>query len=257
MVRGLYTAATGMLVQQKRMDVITNNIANADTMGFKRDGVTSTAFDNELTRRLNDNTQIEGPTIANRIGNMNLGAYVKGVYTDFSQSGLKQTNSDLDIALDKDGFFAIEVMNKDGETTEKYTRDGSFTLGADGSLMTMEGNYVLGVEGKIQLPTGNVIIDDIGSIYVDGEYIDQLKIVSFEDNKTLKKFGNNLTDATEETKTKAYIGKVCQGFLEGSNVDSIQEMVNMITVMRNYETNQKIVQIHDQTLSKAVNEIGK
>lgn len=257
MVRGLYTSATGMLAQQKRMDVITNNIANADTTGFKKDGVVSRSFDEEVTRRINDKTQLEGASLSRKIGDMSLGTYVDEVYTDFSQSGFKQTNGNLDVALNGSGFFAINVTNKNGETTEKYTKDGCFTLGNEGKLMTLEGNIVLGENGPITLPLGTVNIEETGDIYVNGQRIDKLKIVDFENKETLKKFGDSLIETTEQTTPKDFLGSVSQGFLETSNVDSVKEMVNMITVMRAYEMNQKMVQIHDQTLSKAVNEIGK
>lgn len=255
MIRGLYTSATAMLVQQNRMDVIANNISNADNNGYKRDGVISNCFDDTLTRRLNDRTQIEGTRIANSVGVMNLGAYTSEVYTDFSKTNLKQTDAPLDIALDEEGYFIINTIDKNGDTVEKYTRDGSFTLGADGSLMTKEGNYVQGINGNIVLPTGDTIVNEMGEIYVNGEYIDSLRITAFEDNKELRKGENNLITANEDAVQTAYTGNILQGFLEGSNVDSIQEMVDMITVMRNYETNQKLVQIADQTLSKVINEV--
>lgn len=257
MIRGLYTSATGMLVQQKRMDVIANNIANVDTTGYKRDGVLSTSFEEEFARRLSDESQIEGSKIVHRIGGMSLGSYVKEVYTDFSATNLKQTDGPFDMALDADGYFVISVTNRDGDKSEKYTRDGSFTLDKDGNLLTKEGNYVQGENGNIVLPVGYTNIDEAGNIYVNGEYADKLKIVAFEDNNTLRKLENNLIETTEDSKQKEYIGNIQQGFLEGSNVNPVEEMVNMITTMRNYESNQKLVQIHDQTLGKAVNDIGK
>jgi flagellar basal-body rod protein FlgG len=256
LIRGLYTSATGMLSQQKRMDTITNNIANVDTTGFKKDAVATRAFDEVLTRRLNDKTQIEGERLAMKIGGMSLGTYVDQVYTDFSVGTLDQTDNDLDLALDKQGFFAISYVDKDGKTTEKYTRDGSFTTGPDGVLMTEDGYKVLGENGAIELPAGFVTINELGEVYVNSQYIDKLKVVNFENMDSLRKFGDNLTDATADTKKTPYTGKVMQGFLEGSNVNSVQEMVNMIASLRAYEVNQKMIQIHDSTLGKAVNEIG-
>ncbi len=255
MIRGLYTSATGMLTQQKKMDVISNNIANVDTTGFKKDGVVIRSFEEELTRRINDKTEIEGIKFSKGIGGMSLGSYVQNTYTDFSSGSIKQTGNTLDIALDFDGFFAVNFTNKNGETAEKYTRDGAFTLSADGTLVTKDGTPVAGLNGNIQLPPGDIIISDTGDIYVDGVYTDQIKIVSFQDNTTLRKFGHNLLDTTEESQQQPYNGRVLQGCLEGSNVSSVNEMVNMISMMRNYEINQKLIQIHDQTLGKAVNEI--
>ena len=155
MIRGLYTSATGMLAQQKKMDTITNNMANADTAGFKKDGVVTRAFDEELTRRLNDETQIEGTTIVKKIGDMSLGSFVQEVYTDFSQANVNQTDNKLDIALDSQGFIAINHVNGAGETTEKYTRDGIFTRNQDGILVTTDGYSVAGVENNtIRLMAG-------------------------------------------------------------------------------------------------------
>jgi flagellar basal-body rod protein FlgG len=245
-----------MLSQQKRMDTITNNIANVNTTGFKKDSVATRAFDEVLTRRLNDKTQIEGERLAMKIGGMSLGTYVDQVYTDFSEGTLDQTDNPFDLALDQAGFFAVSYTDKDGKATEKYTRDGSFTTGPNGTLMTKDGYKVLGENGPIELPAGFVTINELGEVYVDSQYIDKLKITNFENADSLRKYGDNLTDVTADTKKTAYKGKVMQGFLEGSNVNSVQEMVSMITSMRAYEVNQKLIQIHDSTLGKAVNEIG-
>lgn len=256
MIRGLYTSATGMLAQQKKMDTITNNIANVDTAGFKKDGVVTRAFDEELTRRLNDKTLAENVTIVKKIGDMSLGAFVQEVYTDFTQANLEQTNNSLDVALDSEGFIAINHTNTAGEVSEKYTRDGIFTRNAGGILMTTDGYSVAGVENEtIELRDGEVYIDESGAVYVDDEYIDTIKIVNFENMGTLRKYGENLWDITEETNFTEYTGNVLQGFREGSNVNTVSEMVSMITAMRAYEVNQKMIQTHDQTLSKAVNDI--
>jgi len=256
MIRGLYTSATGMLAQQKKMDTITNNMANADTAGFKKDGVVTRAFDEELTRRLNDETQIEGTTIVKKIGDMSLGSFVQQVYTDFSQANVNQTDNKLDIALDSQGFIAINHVNRAGETTEKYTRDGIFTRNQDGVLMTTDGYSVAGVENDtIELGDGEVYIDNSGAVYVNDEYIDTIKIVDFENLDSIRKYGENLWQTTEDSRQTAYTGNVLQGFREGSNVNTVTEMVNMITAMRAYEVNQKMIQTHDQTLSKAVNDI--
>lgn len=256
MIRALYTSATGMLSQQKRMDTITNNIANVNTTGFKKDAVTKRAFDEELTRRLNDKTQLEGEKLAKKIGTMSLGTYTDQVYTDYTIGTVEQTDNELDLALDGQGFFAVNFVDKEGNTTQKYTRDGSFTVGSNGILMTKDGYNVLGENGNIELPSGYIMINELGEVYVDSQYIDKLKVVDFENKDSLRKFGDNLIDVTEDTKETVYSGKIMQGFKEGSNVNSVQEMVNMIASMRAYEVNQKLVQIHDATLGKAVNEIG-
>ena len=137
MLRGLYTAYTGMLNEQYRMDIMSNNLANADTTGFKKEG------------------------------SMSLGVKIGETYTDFDQGSLRDTGNTYDLAISGDGFFNIEFTNKAGETSTKYTRDGGFTVTADGYLVTKDGDYVLGQNGRIQLSTtaANTVIDGDGIIW--------------------------------------------------------------------------------------------
>ncbi len=126
MVKGLYTAYTGMVNEQHRMDVLTNNLANADTNGYKKEGATSQSFDSVLAYKIKDVT--EGYPLAKRLGVNNPGVKIGEGYTDFSQGPLKTTNNTFDLALSDQGFFAVEFTNKNGEKSTKYTRDGNFTL---------------------------------------------------------------------------------------------------------------------------------
>ncbi len=244
-----------MTTQMKRMDVISNNLANVDTTGFKKDAVISGSFPEQLTKRLQDqqNGFIPKPTI----GKMSLGVYVDKVHTNFMQGSMKRTDGILDVGIQGKGFIAIQTVDKDGQSVEKYTRDGSLTLGPDGTLMTKEGNRVVGQSGGITLPKGDLRIDAEGSIFIDDQYFDRIKVVEFENPETLRKYGDNLLKATPETKEVVFSGQLMQGFLESANVNTVQEMVDMITIMRTYEANQKMIQSHDQTLGKAVNEVGK
>jgi flagellar basal-body rod protein FlgF len=252
LVRGLYTSAIGMKTQFKRMDVISNNLANVDNTGFKKDIVVSRSFPEELTKRINDR-QNGFPNNRN-IGRMSLGLYIDEVYTNFAQGSLSLTNDPFNLALDGKGFFAIQA--EDG--TERYTRDGSFVLNSDGILMTKEGNYVLGENGIISLEEqGNIRIDEEGNIYLNNELVDRLRIVNFNNPESLRKVGDNLLERSNQSAEIAFEGKVLQGYLETSNVNVVQEMVDMITATRIYEANQKAVQTHDETLGKAVNEVGR
>ncbi|WP_058486004.1 flagellar basal-body rod protein FlgF [Defluviitalea phaphyphila] len=251
MIRGLYTSAIGMTTQFKKMDVISNNLANVNTTGFKKDIVVTHSFPEELTKRINDRKG-DFPNNEN-IGRMSLGLYVDEIHTNYLQGSLKETNNSLDLAIQGEGFFVVETQ--DG--TEMYTRDGSFVLSPDGRLMTKEGNFVVGENGPIYLENGEIRVDDYGNIYVEDELIDTLQIVEFENPETLRKVGDNLLERTEETTEKDVKSTILQGFLEASNVNVIREMVDMITATRIYEANQKAVQTHDETLSKAVNEVGK
>lgn len=257
MVRGLYTAYTGMINQQKRLDTVTNNLANASTTGFKREGLTSKSFDQMLTVKLND---LSVPYLNEGIGKMSLGVKIGENYTDYSQgSSLKETGNTYDLALAGNGFFTISYTDKKGNTSEKYTRDGEFTMDSEGYLRTLEGDYVQGEGGAIMIPveTSEVSIRDNGDIYADGEYVDSLRIVDFEDYNNIEKFGENLynvVDGATETESTA---AVKQGYLEMSNINVVKEMVEMITISRAYESNQKLIQTEDDMLDKSVNQVGK
>lgn len=256
MVRGLYTAYTGMINQQKRLDTVTNNLANASTTGFKREGLTSKSFDQMLTVKLND---LSVPYLNEGIGKMSLGVKSGENYTDYSQGSLKETGNTYDLALAGNGFFTISYTDKKGNTSEKYTRDGEFTMDSEGYLRTLEGDYVQGEGGAIMIPveTSEVSIRDNGDIYADGEYVDSLRIVDFEDYNNIEKFGENLynvVDGATETESTA---AVKQGYLEMSNINVVKEMVEMITISRAYESNQKLIQTEDDMLDKSVNQVGK
>ena len=256
MVRGLYTAYTGMINQQKRLDTVTNNLANASTTGFKREGLTSKSFDQMLTVKLND---LSVPYLNEGIGKMSLGVKIGENYTDYSQGSFKETGNTYDLALAGNGFFTISYTDKKGNTSEKYTRDGEFTMDSEGYLRTLEGDYVQGEGGNIMIPveTSEVSIRDNGDIYADGEYVDSLRIVGFEDYNNIEKFGENLynvVDGATETESTA---AVKQGYLEMSNINVVKEMVEMITISRAYESNQKLIQTEDDMLDKSVNQVGK
>lgn len=256
MVRGLYTAYTGMINQQKRLDTVTNNLANASTTGFKREGLTSKSFDQMLTVKLND---LSVPYLNEGIGKMSLGVKIGENYTDYSQGSFKETGNTYDLALAGNGFFTISYTDKKGNTSEKYTRDGEFTMDSEGYLRTLEDDYVQGEGGNIMIPveTSEVSIRDNGDIYADGEYVDSLRIVDFEDYNNIEKFGENLynvVDGATETESTA---AVKQGYLEMSNINVVKEMVEMITISRAYESNQKLIQTEDDMLDKSVNQVGK
>lgn len=256
MVKGLYTAYTGMVHQQNRMDILSNNMANAATVGFKKEGSTSEAFKDVLAYKIKDTS--EGP-YSRRIGTMNLGVKIGENYTDFSQGAFVATENPYDLAISGDGFFACEYTNKAGETSVKYTRDGSFTLTLNGDLVTKDGDYVLDVNGNhIKLDTmSQAMIDQAGRIYQNGNLITQVQVTDFEDYNALAHFGENYYMPVEGAATKPAEAKIFSGHLEQSNVTVVSEMVEMIQVSRNYETNQKVIQTIDSTLEIAANQIGK
>lgn len=256
MVKGLYTAYTGMINQQKRLDIMTNNLANSATTGFKKEGTATQSFDHMYAVKIKDSSEAY---LNRRIGSISLGAKIGEVYTDFSQGPFQVTDNTFDFGLDGRGFFGISFTSKAGETSIKYTRDGAFTLTEDGYLVTKDGDFVLNTQGNpIQLSTvAEIKVDTMGRIYEDGVLADQLGIFDFEDYNYLEKYGENLLQPVEGAVMTEAPGRVRQGYLEASNVNVINEMVEMINITRAYETNQKIIQTIDQTLDKVVNQVGK
>ncbi len=283
MVRGLFTATSGMVAQQHRLNALSNNLANVDTNAYKRDTSVHKAFPEMLIRRFNDDVIVRFPIgsvdTTPMVGKLGVGVEYNESYTVFEQGSLKETNNPFDIALDGDGFFTIQTPQG-----ERYTRNGSFILGQEGYLLTKEGYPVMGEEGPIQIKLNNFMIDPQGRIFQNGdlsenpqrlvsmkendwantELVDTLKIVRFENegNRYIKKQGNSFWTATEESMEPYTTDldsrpRVLSGFLETSNVNPVREMVNMIEVNRAYEANQRIVQAHDGLLEKLINQVTR
>lgn len=254
MVRGLYVASTGMNVQTQRMDIISNDLANVNTTGYKKDVAVVASFPEVLTSRLRD-AQNHIPNNG-EIGMMTFGAKIDGIYTQFVQGSVRQTTSNNDVAIQGDGFFTVNTP-----AGPAYTRDGSFIVNNEGMLVTQEGYNVMGENGPIELGEaflqegGEFVINDNGEISIGGQAIDRLQLVAFENNEALTKMGDNLYQA--QGAVVPFTGSVAQGFLEMSNVNSVTAMVDMITVSRAYEANQKVIQTQDSLLGKAVNELGR
>ncbi|MDF2878342.1 MAG: flgF [Clostridia bacterium] len=255
MVRGLYTAATGMNVQAKKMDIISNDLANVNTTGYKKDTAVVASFPQVLASRLNDvQNHIPNNGV---VGGMSLGARIDEIYTNFTQGSVIKTDGMVDLAIQGDGFFAVQTP-----TDTLYTRDGNFSINQTGDMVTKEGYYVLSQEGlPITLGEdflangGQVVVKESGEVYRGAEFVDTIALVRFEDNATLQKAADNLYQS--EGQGIPFQGSMIQGFLESSNVNSVTAMVDMITVSRAYEANQKVIQTQDTILGKAVNEIGR
>lgn len=252
MLRSLYTASTGMVHQMNRLDVISNNMANSDTTAYKREGATSQSFDAVMGIKIQDSSvnYLHQP-----IGRMSLGVKVGETYTDYSDGSLEETGNTLDVALNGNGFFKVSYADRNGNESIRYTRDGNFSVNADGVLMTKDGDFILDEDnGIITIPEGvKITIDESGRILNGNEEIARLGFADFEDYDYLKKFGENMYIAIDGATAANATGKVYQGYLETSNVNVVYEMVDMISTARDYESNQKIIQSIDSTLEKAVN----
>jgi flagellar basal-body rod protein FlgG len=240
-LKGIAAAASGMLPQLKRQEIITNNLANAGTAGYKRDRL--------FVQQLDRAQAGAAPTEADwQVPNL------LGVQIDFSAGPMDRTGNPLDLALAGDGFFVISTP--DGE---RFTRNGHFTLTNEGVLTTADGNAVMGEGGEIRLPAGTTNIGPDGTISVDGQTVGKLRIARFADPSALVRAGSSLFAvgtpgvAPEDMDNAA----VRQGMLERSNVSTIEEMVSMITTFRFYEADQRAVQMQDGALGRVVNELGR
>jgi flagellar basal-body rod protein FlgF len=238
--RGLFAAASGMLADQIRQDVIANNLANATTAGFKGDTAVGEAFPSLLINQLQT-----GATI----GKLGLGSRITEIATDGSQGALRQTGNTYDLAIAGDGWFSVQ-----GPNGVAYTRNGAFTTDAKGQLVTADAQPVLDDGGRPITVGNKATISPDGRVSVDGRQVAKLAVTVL-DPKRLHKLGDNLYTGTVQK--GADPGRVEQGFLEGSNVNSVKEMVDLISTMRSFEAGQKAVQALDDTLGKAVNDVGR
>jgi flagellar basal-body rod protein FlgG len=253
MIRSLYTAVSGLVTQEAKQQVVTSNIANANTVGFKSDNLSVSKFQDVLIQ--NYDKVSNGKNVRNIIGSLSMGSKIDETNTDFTQGMLEETNKPTDFAIDQRGFFAVQKEN--GE--KFYTRDGHFNVNARGYLVTDSGDLVLGVNSAtnniepIKVDNAKLVSDYNNDIYLDGNRSYKFNVVDFDDYGSLEKVGDNLYKGTPNNNTDI---KVKQNSLEKSNVNVVSEMINMMTVMRSYESNQKVLQAIDETLGKTVNEVG-
>jgi len=260
MIRGLYIAASSAISENKRIDVIANNIANVNTSGFKKDTLITETFPEVLMKRMGgtDSKDLASKApVASKlgyIGKLSYGVNVDQVFTNFEQGSLSNSGNKLDLAFQGKGFFVVDAPGG-----ERYTRNGEFTLDAEGYITTKEGYKVLGDNGPIQVSGKDVNINESGQVFSDGDEVDTLRMVDFNEYKLLQKEGDGLfLDASGDAgNMKEAEGLIQQGFVETSNVNSVKQMVEMITMLRSYEANQRVIKTHDELLGKAVNEVGR
>jgi len=248
MIKGLYTAASAMRTNRRRMDITSNNLANVNTDGFKKTNSVQRTFSEMLISRIDQNGQ-------SRIGSLGSGVEIAENYTDYSGGRIEHTENKLDIALKGDGFFTLQTPQG-----IRYSRNGSFSLNDQNQIINKQGHLLLNENGNpIQtVPGREISIDKSGQIYYGELEGERINVVDFADYRNLSKVGDNLyqtADGIEGAQTDDV--KVMQGYLESSNVNIVQEMAGMIQTTRAYETNQKVIQTIDNSLDKAVNDVGR
>jgi len=280
-VKGIYTAASGMRAQQWRLDSVANNLSNVNTDSYKREQSSFKANPEMLIRRTSDDGVYLHPFgSADRspiIGKLGTGVELNELYVDFSQGAFKETENDYDLALEGKGFMVVSTPYG-----ERFTRNGGFYRGKEGYLETKEGYPVLGQNGPVQVQENNFKVDKEGNIWINALYaddpntmvsrehnewgevvlLDTLRLVGFESPRYLKKQGSSLYMETDVSGPPIELDledrpKVHQGFNEAANVDPVVEMVQMIEVNRSYEANQKVIQTHDSMLGVLINQYAK
>lgn len=277
MFRGFYTVASGMLTQQRRTEMLTNNMANVNTPGFKADQASLRAFPEMLLQRYDkQNIPTEkGLNLPHNqvVGPINTGVYMQEAIPKFIQGDLQDTGQQTDLALldvvmpqneenGLNGTIFFTVQNPDGAV--RYTRNGDFTLDGQGYLTTASGNYVLDVEGNpIQLASDQFTVNENGLLQgAIGEVA--LLGLGFSDNPyQMVKEGDGLFRTVDDAVladargTEGVQFSLKQGFLERSNVDMNRTMTDMLAAYRSFEANQKVLQAYDKSMDKAANEVGR
>lgn len=243
MIRGVYAGASGLRAQQARIAAMANDLANSDTPGYKRDLGVIGAFPSLLLSRLSGGASAP-------VGKVGTGAGVTEMRLDLGQGSLTDSPRDLDLAIMGRGFFVVQTPQG-----TRYTRDGNLSRAPDGRLVNARGHRVQGADGDIVLPDGPVSVRADGALLVAGQEVGRLQVVSFPEAASLKKEGLSLVQAQGATPTDE--AQVVQFSLERSNVDSVQLMVDLMVASRTYETNQRVLQIQDETLQRAVTEVGR
>ncbi|MCD8510250.1 MAG: flagellar hook-basal body protein [Bacillus sp. (in: Bacteria)] len=287
MFRGLYTATSGMLAHNRMQQILTNNLANINTPGFKQDKTAMRAFPAQLikamgTTPLHTGGQSMGTTnTPSVVGTINTGVYLQEGIPTFTQGMLKETGIMTDMALVDEHLpqnpatqqkgtlvFAVETENNE----IRYTRNGSFTVNEAGYLTTGEGYSVLDENLRpIQVNSRELTVNGTGQLLytsTDGtETTSQLWIGYTENPLQFVKEGHNLLRWEESPEgTLQFIGNVAdgdiegivrQGFIEQSNVDITETMTQMLSTFRSFESNQRIIQAYDRSMEKTVNELGR
>ncbi|QKS72741.1 flagellar hook-basal body protein [Paenalkalicoccus suaedae] len=269
MLRGLYTAGAGMIAQQRRQEMLTNNMANINTPGYKADQATLRTFPNMLVEAMGTDQRFG----RERVGELTTGVYLQERLPDFRQGGLLETTNPTDVALMQgvvpqtedgdDAMLAFQVQNNDGEI--RYTRNGNFAIDGQGFLTSPEGNYILGTDGEpIAVQNELFRVERNGEIIDEDENIvGQINVVVISDTAQLVKEGQGFLRYDGDEDIVTAVGnpdttyQLQQGFVEGSNVNPERSMTEMMATLRSFEANQKFLQAYDQSLERTVNDVGR
>jgi len=257
MSNGIFSALSGSITQEKVLEILANNLANINTNGYKEEKVSFKVIDPDIDKQNHapippDNYKIDPntfPLIGNDIKYVGFG----GVSTDHSQGSLKRTSNPLDFAIAGSGFLQVET-----HAGTRYTRAGNLTLGPNGILQTINGDPVQGHKGAIHLQNPDFEVNEEGEIYQNKILVDRIKLINFQNKNLLQKVGENnfIHNGSPNNLTNTDNTRVLQGYVEGSNVNALQNLTNMIMAQRSYEAYQKVIKTHDDRMGKA-NTLGE
>ena len=241
---GFYSAFTGLAARMQALDLVANNLANANTSGYKAQKEFYRAF----TVSLNNQRLTPVNQAINDFGMLG------GSRTDLSAGSLDPTGNDTDLAIDGTGFFAVKT--KTG--ADRYTRNGNFSLNTQRQLVDSEGNLLQGDDGPIQVPSGKVTISTDGTVSVDGAIVSKVKIVDFAPNTPLALEGNTDFTAPDGAAKPALDSQLRQGMLEASNSNPVMSAVALIDLQRNAEMMQRALQIFNTDFNQtAVQQLSR
>jgi flagellar basal-body rod protein FlgG len=245
MFQGYYDTFSGMLTQVRNLDVISNNIANITTAGYKKDVLVTSTFGEAMVYQSN------GLSTMKQVGTMSAGTTIAHIYADYDPEGYVTTANSLDLAIVNEGFFCIQ-----GASGTVYTRNGSFSLDEQGYLCLQDMGRVLGTNGPILLGTDEVTIDGDGNIYRDdnGQFLGQLEIVDFEDKGNLINPSGSVY--ISDVQGNAINARVQQFALEQSNVNPVDEMTKMMSSQRTFQSCAQILKMYDELTGKVVTSLG-
>lgn len=253
MLNGLYVATSGLVAQENRVNLISNNLANINTNGYKKDKPVFTMY-------LPQDKRYPQSIIRDTVYNKSINSVVRldDIYSDFQLGTIKETGNTFDLALEnKNAFFALDTP-----FGIRFTRDGNFSINQDGVLVNKDGYNVLPRNytdnPEIQIPRdAKVTFAENGEILINNLLQNQLYIVTFNDLHNLQKMGNNMFQAKEMLPQTEDNPGLKQGFLETSNINPVNEMVQMIEALRSFESYQKSIQILDGINDVASNRLGR
>ncbi|MCS6955833.1 MAG: flagellar hook-basal body protein [Candidatus Calescibacterium sp.] len=248
---GMQRAVESMSYLVKVQEIMTNNLANASTTGYRQDVTVVGNFGDLLQKNMKSIELTGMDNSAEVVVNDNPTLAIKQK-TSFAKGNLARTDIEFDFALDGNGFFVVSTPNG-----VRYTRNGSFTVDSEGVLKTKDGAVVLGQKGPIKIQGAKFEVKEDGSVFVNNQVVDKLMVVDFQDYGALVKEGATYFKLSRDVQPVEPNTRVLQGFLETSNVNPIKEMVNMVNVLRSFEMSQKVLQSQDEQMKKHIEQVSR